>query len=141
MGTNDRSEGDFINYDFFEHEQITLKQVTDAMVAFSTNDKCQRPILSMFENMNVTITGKYERFGYNNHSNKMSVQKCFIEIEGKSYSLGHMWWQNVYNSNLLKSELTEECFVTGTGIVKSYKSRDINFPCDKSYGINNVYVL
>ncbi|MBU3187214.1 hypothetical protein [Clostridium estertheticum] len=142
MNINSSSVGNLINYKFFEDEdQIPLKDRTDDMVNFFTNDKCQRPILAMFENMNVIITGKYEKFGYNNHSDKMSVQKCYIEIDGKPYSLGHMWWQNVYNSNLLNSKLAENCFVTGTGIVRAYKSNDVNFPCDESYGINDVCIL
>ena len=118
---------------------IPLSEVIDEMVNFFSNDKCNRPILSNFEGKYVTICGYYKRFGYS-HPNSMAVQNCFIQIDGESYTLGHMWWQNIYNNIFLNSSLTKGCFVTGTGIVKSYNCNDINFPCEKTYGITNISV-
>lgn len=120
-------------------ELISINEITTRMKKFFSCDKCSRTILSNLENKYVTIYGYYERFGYK-YTSSMSVQESYIILDGVCFKLGHMWWQNVKNSNFLNSSLINGCLVEGKGIVNVYKNNDIEFPCDQSYGLNNVEI-
>lgn len=129
-----------LNIEYFQNNLVSVGEITDRMMKFFTNDKCNREILSNFEGREVVITGRYQRFGYRYHRN-MLVQEGYINVYGQLFSLKHLWLQNVYNSGRLKMTLKEGDYITFRGIVEKYNTNDNEFPYEQSYGINYVEVL